>query len=117
MNKGYLTLLLPLYFVFNGTHTAGTDPFLSFGDTTNKITHFYPNPATNYINFSFDKTVDRSYSLQVYSFMGKKMTETRISDTKLTITLDDAYFRGIYIYQLRDQSGRIIESGKFQVVK
>lgn len=116
MNKGYLTLLLPLYFVFNSHQAVEPDPFAVFSDST-KITHFYPNPAVNYINFTFDKTVDRSYTLQIYSFMGKKMNESRISDTKLTITLDDAYFRGIYIYQLRDQSGRIVESGKFQVVR
>jgi hypothetical protein len=82
-----------------------------------KITHFYPNPATSYINFTFDKTVDKTYTLQVYNFIGRKMNDIRITDSKLTINLDDNYFRGLYVYQLRDQSGRIIESGKFQVSK
>lgn len=82
-----------------------------------KITHFYPNPATSYINFSFDKSVDQSYTLQVYNFIGRKMTDIRITESKLTINLDDNYFRGLYVYQLRDQSGRIVESGKFQVNK
>ncbi len=116
MSKGYLTLLLPLYFVVNSHSTIEPDPFAVLSDSS-KVAHFYPNPATHFINFSFDKTVDRSYTLQVYSFMGKKMNESRISDTKLTITFDDSYYRGIYIYQLRDQSGRIVESGKFQVVR
>jgi hypothetical protein len=82
-----------------------------------KVTHFYPNPATNYINFTFDKSVDRSYTLQIYNFIGRKMNETRVSDLKLTISLDDSYLRGLYIYQLRDQTGRIVDSGKFQVSK
>lgn len=82
-----------------------------------KVTHFYPNPATSYINFTFDKSVDKSYTLQVYNFIGRKMNDIRISDSKLTINLDDNYFRGLYIYQLRDQSGKIVESGKFQVSK
>ena len=45
------------------------------------------------------------------------MTEIRLTESKVNITLDDNYFRGLYIYQLRDQSGKIIESGKFQVNK
>ncbi len=93
------------------------DAYAPFGDPEPKITHFYPNPATTYINFNFDKSVDKTYTLQIYSFIGKKMTETRVTDSKLTITLDDSYYRGIYVYQLRDQSGRMIESGKFQVIK
>ncbi|HVZ24484.1 MAG TPA: T9SS type A sorting domain-containing protein [Sediminibacterium sp.] len=87
------------------------------GDDKPKITHFYPNPATSYINFTFDESVDKSYSLQIYNFMGRKMHEERITDTRITITFDDNYFRGLYIYQLRDKSGRIIESGKFQISK
>jgi hypothetical protein len=84
---------------------------------TQPRSHFYPNPATSYINFTFDKTVDKSYTLQVYNFIGRKMNDIRISDAKLTINLDDNYFRGLYVYQLRDQSGKIVESGKFQVNK
>ena len=45
------------------------------------------------------------------------MYETRITDAKLNIVLDDNYYRGIYVYQLHDQTGKIIESGKFQVSK
>lgn len=80
-----------------------------------KVTHFYPNPATAFINFTFDKSVDKTYTLQVYNFIGKKMNDIRITDSKLTITFDDNYFRGLYVYQLRDNTGKIVESGKFQV--
>jgi len=34
----------------------------------------------------------------------------------MVITLSDL-FRGIYIYQLRDRTGQILESGKFQIIK
>ncbi len=91
--------------------------YTAFADGA-RIAHFYPNPATSYINFTFDKSVDRNYTLQVYNFMGRKMTESRVTDpSKLTINLNDNYLRGLYIYQLRDASGRIVESGKFQVSK
>jgi hypothetical protein len=82
-----------------------------------KIIKAYPNPATSYIVFEFDKSVDRSFTLQVYAFYGKKMAEIHINENKLNINLDDSYMRGLYIYQLVDQSGKIIESGKFQVNK
>jgi len=116
MRKVYLTILVAFTLLIN-SYVADTNGVGDITDTTPKITHFYPNPATSYINFTFDNSVDRSYTLQVYNFMGKKMNETRVTDSKITITFDDNYYRGLYIYQLRDQSGRIIESGKFQVNK
>jgi hypothetical protein len=82
-----------------------------------KITRIYPNPATSYIIFEFDKSIDRNYSLQIFTFFGKKMAEIRLSDSKLNIPLDDSYTRGLYIYQLQDLSGKLVESGKFQVNK
>lgn len=76
----------------------------------------YPNPATSFVNFEFDKNIDKSYMLQVYSFVGKKMVETPVSNNKITITLTD-FNRGIYVYQLRDKSGATVVAGKFQVIK
>lgn len=85
--------------------------------TSTKIMRVYPNPATSYIIFEFDKSVDKSYSLQIFAFFGKKMTELRLTEAKLNINLDDNYLRGLYIYQLRDQTGKMVASGKFQVNK
>lgn len=48
--------------------------------------------------------------------MGKKAYELKSTPPRFSIDLND-FFRGIYIFQLRDKSGRIIESGKFQVNK
>ncbi len=44
------------------------------------------------------------------------MEDIKVTDQKITISLTD-YYRGLYIFQLRDKQGNIIESGKFQVVK
>ena len=117
MKKIYLLLLVGSTLILNA-YVVENRSFLDNTLVTNsKITQIYPNPATSYINFSFDNSVNNSYRLQVYNFIGRKMNDTRIADSKLTINLDDNYFRGIYIYQLRDQSGRVVESGKFQVSK
>ncbi|HSQ43585.1 MAG TPA: T9SS type A sorting domain-containing protein [Ginsengibacter sp.] len=77
---------------------------------------FYPNPAASFINFEFKKNYDQSYTLVIYNFIGKKMTELKPAEQKITVSLTE-YYRGVYIFQLRDAQGNIVESGKFQVVK
>jgi hypothetical protein len=76
----------------------------------------YPNPAISFVNFEFpvDYTT-KGYSIQVYSFTGKKMYESVITSVKSTLTFTSDFYRGIYIYQCQDKAGKIIETGKFQV--
>jgi hypothetical protein len=76
---------------------------------------FYPNPATSQITFDFLKETDRGFSFQIYNFMGKKVFETQVNNRSI-VNLTE-YTRGIYIFQLKDSQGRMIESGKFQVNK
>jgi hypothetical protein len=81
-----------------------------------KIIKFYPNPATTFINFDIQKNYDKGFSIQVYNFLGKQVYEAKNVSERTTVNLAD-YNRGIYIYQLRDINGKILESGKFQVAK
>ena len=98
--------------------------FTSFAQTKNpaqgepiaKLIKPYPIPATTAINFEFLYGYDKSFSLQIYNFMGKKVNEFGKIPPRMTMPLDD-FYRGIYVYQLRDKGGKIIDSGKFQVVK
>lgn len=89
---------------------------LSLQDGATKYIRFYPNPAVSVINFEFQKSYDNSYSFQIYNFIGKKVMDLKNVSPKININLDD-FYRGLYIYQLRDATGKIVESGKFQVVK
>ncbi len=114
MRKLYFIILL--FFVFVGSSFVATPPN-PFPEDPVKIIQSYPNPATSIIFFEFSRDYDKQYVLQVYSFIGKKMAELPVNASKISLILDNNYFRGIYIYQLRDKSGQIIESGKFQVVK
>jgi hypothetical protein len=66
------------------------------------------------VTFDFQKSYETGYSIQVYSFLGKKVFESKSMSQRTIINLND-YIRGVYIYQLRDRSGRMVESGKFQV--
>lgn len=112
----YLYTICLLVLLAVGSSFA-TDTDITSNIVNTKIARVYPNPATSYIIFEFDKSVDRSYSLHIFAFIGKKMSEIRLTENKVTIPLDDNYLRGLYIYQLQDQTGKIIESGKFQVIK
>ena len=78
---------------------------------------FYPNPAITQITFDFQGNYDKSYSFQIYSFIGKKVLDlASLSSSKTTIDLTD-FFRGVYIFQLKDKNGKIVESGRFRVSK
>lgn len=81
-----------------------------------KIVRSYPNPATVAINFEFLQDFDKSYTIQLYNFMGKKVYEFTPNSERMNISLN-GFFRGVYIYQLRDKFGKILDSGKFQVVR
>ncbi|HTB99577.1 MAG TPA: T9SS type A sorting domain-containing protein [Ferruginibacter sp.] len=87
----------------------------SAGDDA-KYLKFYPNPATTTIAFEFVSDYDKSYSIHIYNFMGKEVYELKTVSQIVNVPLDE-FYRGMYIYQLRDGNGAIIESGKFQVVK
>ena len=85
-------------------------------DQDAKIVKFYPNPAVSIITFDLQKRPEKTYYLLIYNFLGKKVYEAPLPDEKKIINLSD-FFRGIYIYQLKDETGKVIESGKFQVNK
>jgi Secretion system C-terminal sorting domain len=91
--------------------SSGTNPG---GDATERLVKMYPNPATSFITFDLQKDADKGLSIQVYSLIGKKMFETQNLKGKATVDLKE-FNRGLYIYHLVDRSGKIIESGKFQV--
>jgi len=82
-----------------------------------KIVKLYPNPATTVITFEVQQhNNDRLYDLIVYNFLGKKIDQLKGISSKTTVSLDN-YYNGLYIFQLRDQRGNLVESGKFNVVK
>lgn len=109
--------LLPI--LFFTVFTALFAPAHASGErlqAVDPILRFYPNPATTVVTFDFQKGYDKGYSIQVYSFLGKKMYEASNINTSTKLNLSE-FTRGVYIYQLRDRSGKIVESGKFQVSK
>jgi len=108
--------ILILIIGINFTSFAQNKTALADVASSAKQIKFYPNPASSVITFEFNGAIDNSHSLQLYNFMGKKVYEIKKVSGRISINLED-FFRGIYIFQLRDQTGTIVQSGKFQVVK
>ena len=107
----YIILLIAVttlssFTIFNINENSGKDE--------PRIVQFYPNPASSYIVFDMANAADKNYVLQIYNFIGKKVLETKVTSSKTNINLE-SFYRGLYVYQLRNKSGQIIESGKFQV--
>lgn len=81
-----------------------------------KLTRFYPNPAVSQITFSFDNGTEKDKSFQIFNFIGKKVFELPSISPKTIVDLS-GFYRGVYIFQIRDKNGKVVESGKFQVTK
>ena len=81
-----------------------------------RVVRFYPNPASEVVYFELPTGYDNSYSLLLFNFMGKKVREAPAVGGRNQVMLD-GFYRGVYIYQLRDRYGKIIDSGRFQIVR
>ncbi len=114
MKKVY-TLFLIFILLSASSFIPDNDKY-EVGDVKTKITNFYPNPASSFINFEFSKPLEKGHTIALYNFIGKKVSEIPVSGSKITVSLD-GFFRGIYVFQLRNRNATIIESGKFQVIK
>lgn len=110
--KIFYTTTLILFIALQVKSQSGPTPAAS--GSTSRIIRFYPNPATTIINFDFEKNYDKSCNFQIYSFVGKKVFELNNVGPKTIVNLNE-FYRGIYIFQLRDKNGKVIDSGKFQV--
>lgn len=119
--KTYPIIMRIFYIIFSiillsTVQVRSQNRFASQPDQDVKIIKFYPNPAVSIITFDLQKKSEKTFTLVIYNFLGKKVYEAPVQDEKKIINLSD-FFRGIYIYQLKDETGKVIESGKFQVNK
>lgn len=100
-------------------HTAGAQtPESDRGQQkpVQRIVRFYPNPASESIYFDWKTSFRQPLQLRIFNFLGKPMLElSRLgATTKVDLT---AFKRGLYLFQVVDARGQVVESGKFQVEK
>ncbi len=70
----------------------------------------YPNPANNQINFVTGVKED-AYIL-IYDLTGRELEKVAVKNGMSTLNTN-AYNNGVYLYSLTDNSGNLIDRGKF----
>lgn len=98
------------------TSFAQTKSSVIAGDQNAKIINYYPNPATASINFELMRGYGKTYSIQLYNFMGKKVLDINKISNLTNLSLS-SFYRGVYIFRLTDKNGVVVDAGKFQVIK
>lgn len=112
-----MRIIYTLFIIFLTAFTANSQVrTTALPEPAVKIIKFYPNPAVSQITFDFELGYDKNYSFQIFNFTGKKVFELFAVTPKALINVSD-FYRGVYIFQLKDRNGKIVETGKFQVSK
>jgi hypothetical protein len=110
-------LIVSIILLTTAAHSQATRAGFTSAGTQTGILRFYPNPATTTITFDFQRSYDKGYSIQIYNaVLGRKMMEQTNIPDKISIELGN-FTRGVYVYQLIDKTGKLVETGKFQVSK
>ena len=109
------TVLILSFLMSSAVFASAQESRIPGQDEVRKLT-LYPNPATSYITFDIQKNYQRGLTIIVFNFLGKKIAERQSVNEKTQLSLTD-FTRGTYIYHLIDQTGRVIDTGKFQVTK
>lgn len=106
-----------LFFIIGASLSSFAQASLDNGTGQLKYIKTYPNPASTTLNLTFQTGYNRNFSIQILNTIGKKMYEAKYMPSFLTIDLrEQRFYRGVYIYQLLDRNGTVIESGKILVV-
>lgn len=108
-------VLILTFLLFSAAFASAQESRIPGQDEVKKLS-LYPNPATSYITFDIQKNFQKGLTIIVFNFLGKKITERQSVNEKTLLSLTD-FTRGTYIYHLIDQTGRVIDTGKFQVTK
>ena len=112
-----LYFILILIIGINFTSFAQNRAFRDEVGFQTKFIKSYPNPASTVVNFEFQKGYSRSFSIQILNSIWKKMYESKNIPSLLSINLkEEKFYSGVYIYQLIDKNGIVVESGKILIV-
>ncbi len=68
-----------------------------------RFIRFFPNPAVSIINFEFERGFEKTFTFDIYNFIGKKVYSAKAVTSKMNVPLTD-FFRGVYILNYRKQN-------------
>lgn len=72
----------------------------------------YPNPVSDVLNF--DMEYNKSATISIMDITGKKVENVNFAFNKATVNVS-TYNKGIYLYQIVNNDGKLIKAGKFTV--
>jgi hypothetical protein len=78
----------------------------------NSKTLVYPNPCTTQITFKYN--TESAKHISVFDITGRQVTETTMENGSVSLNTS-AYAKGIYLFQVNDKSGNMLDRGKFLV--
>ncbi len=81
---------------------------------TKNTVRFFPNPAVNNITFEFKEEPPKGTTIQVFSFLGRQVANIPANSQRVSFQVTD-FYSGIYVFQVRTPSGKVLETNKFQV--
>jgi hypothetical protein len=86
----------------------------STSNTAFNNTKLYPNPASTHLNldiFDYDKTL--GYNIEILNTTGKSLYNATVLQKTVTIDMSTWTCKGLYFVNIRDTSGKLLESKKF----
>jgi hypothetical protein len=105
-----------LFLILVANFSATAQNKISTAIDVPKIVKLYPIPATTVVNFDFGASADKIATFEIYNFSGKKVYELKTPPNKVTLLLN-SFSRGFYYYQIKDRTGKVVETYRFLVLK
>ncbi|MDA3615836.1 T9SS type A sorting domain-containing protein [Polluticaenibacter yanchengensis] len=75
---------------------------------------FYPNPVASNLNIELTDALNKGYTLNVFSFLGRVVHTQSISNEKFLLNVSN-FPVGIYLLQVKDNAGKVLSTSRFQV--
>jgi hypothetical protein len=94
--------------------TINKDYIVSLQEKINAMVDLsvYPNPVSNFINFSTDNLSQKN--ILVYDITGKLVDKQNFNSGKLKLDVS-SYNNGFYLYSILNNNGEVLKTNKFVV--
>ncbi|HXP53247.1 MAG TPA: T9SS type A sorting domain-containing protein [Bacteroidia bacterium] len=93
--------------------------YAGYPDAINEVsqqhsTMTYPNPCTSQVTFRY--TMNGASTLFVYDVTGREIGHAEMKNGLVSLNTS-AYSTGMYLYHITDNSGKVLDNGKFSVIQ
>jgi hypothetical protein len=90
------------------------------GTDSEKAGFIYPNPAHKFINISLPLMADENFTIKIFDGLGAlfftQINESKNNETPVIIDVE-LWKSGIYLTQISDETGNLLATGRFIILK